>query len=109
MFYIYLHFLKFKYQMKDFVKTVLSGIDKSWKAVLEKEFHSAYFLKLMEFLKDQCNNQTIYPAVDKIFAAFNKTPFDKIKVVIIGQDPYHGKGQAHGLCFSVTDGIKSPP
>ena len=73
------------------------------------EFNSDYFYGLKQFLLSERKNFTIYPPGTKIFSAFDMTPFDKVRVVIIGQDPYHGKGQAHGLCFSVPDGVAKPP
>jgi uracil-DNA glycosylase len=84
-------------------------IHTSWKAHLIEEFNQAYFLELREFLVHEKNSHVVYPPGNKIFAAFDRTPFDRVKVVILGQDPYHGKGQAHGLCFSVPHGIKPPP
>lgn len=84
-------------------------IDSSWLNVLEEEFQSPYFQQLKQFLKVEKQSQTVYPPGPLIFSAFNRTPFDKVKVVIIGQDPYHGPGQANGLCFSVSDGIRQPP
>ena len=89
--------------------TINPTIDESWKLVLEKEFQSDYFKILKGFLVEERKKQTIYPPASRIFASFNYTPFDKVKVVIIGQDPYHGPGQANGLCFSVSDGIPQPP
>jgi uracil-DNA glycosylase len=73
------------------------------------EFNNDYFYELKQFLLSEKQNFTIYPPGDAIFSAFDMTPFDKVRVVIIGQDPYHGKDQAHGLCFSVPDGIAKPP
>lgn len=84
-------------------------IEGSWKRVLEREFQSEYFKNLKEFLIIERKTHVIYPPASKIFASFNYTPFDKVRVVIIGQDPYHGEGQANGLCFSVSDGISQPP
>lgn len=84
-------------------------IDNSWKAVLLEEFDKPYFSDLVAFVKNEYANKTIFPPGKLIFNAFDQCPFDKVKVVIIGQDPYHGPGQAHGLCFSVNDGIKFPP
>ena len=84
-------------------------IEESWKKILQKEFDSEYFLLLKSFLVEEKKKHIIYPHGNQIFAAFDMTPFDKVKVVILGQDPYHGAGQAHGLCFSVQDGIKPPP
>ena len=85
------------------------SIDESWKNLLIDEFRSPYFIKLKDFLITERQQFTIYPSGKDIFAAFNYTPFNDVKVVIIGQDPYHGAGQAHGLCFSVKEGIKPPP
>lgn len=85
-------------------------IEPTWKSALNEEFEKDYFNNLRSFLKtEKQNGQVIYPPGNKIFAAFSNTPFDKVKVVIIGQDPYHGPGQANGLCFSVSDGIRQPP
>lgn len=85
-------------------------IEESWKELLMQEFQADYFIDLKNFLLAEKNKGvTIYPPGAMIFSAFNYTPFDKVKVVIIGQDPYHGTGQAHGLCFSVQNGIKPPP
>ena len=84
-------------------------IEESWKIVLSDEFNKDYFVKLKQFLLEEKKQHTIYPRGADIFNAFNFTPFEKIKVVILGQDPYHGNGQAHGLSFSVPDGVKKPP
>lgn len=84
-------------------------IHESWKSILLSEFESDYMKELKDFLVEEKKKYTVYPPGNKIFSAFDHTPFDKVKVVIIGQDPYHGHGQAHGLCFSVPDGIKPPP
>jgi uracil-DNA glycosylase len=84
-------------------------IDQSWKAVLEEEFQNDYFKSLKEFLIQERKKHVLYPPASQIFSCFNHTPFDKVKVVIIGQDPYHGQGQANGLCFSVSHGIQQPP
>jgi uracil-DNA glycosylase len=84
-------------------------IQESWKEVLEEEFNSPYFLELRNFLIEEKKHHRIYPPGSQIFNAFNFTPFEAVKVVILGQDPYHGPGQAHGLCFSVPFGIKTPP
>jgi len=81
----------------------------SWQQVLESEFEKPYFQKLLEFIKFEYATQKCFPLFNEIFAAFDKSSFDKVKVVIIGQDPYHGFGQANGLCFSVNDGINFPP
>lgn len=84
-------------------------IHKSWKKVLDEQFNSDYFSELKHFLLNEKEKHLIYPPGNLIFAALNRTPFDRIKVVIIGQDPYHGPGQANGLCFSVSPGIRKPP
>jgi uracil-DNA glycosylase len=84
-------------------------IESSWKARLIDEFEKEYFLKLSEFVKNEYRENTVFPPGSLIFNAFNLCPFDKVKAVIIGQDPYHGPGQAHGLCFSVREGISFPP
>lgn len=84
-------------------------IDSSWAEVLSEEFEKPYFKKLTDFVRDEYQTQTVYPAGSNIFRAFDKCPFDKVKVVIVGQDPYHGEGQANGLCFSVGDGVRLPP
>lgn len=84
-------------------------ISPSWAAILEEEFDKDYYNNLMSFIKDAYYSHTCYPPKDKIFAAFNTTSFEEVKVVIIGQDPYHGVGQANGLCFSVAEGITCPP
>jgi len=89
--------------------TINPTIHESWKEVLIHEFQSDYFKSLKEFLVLERKKQIIYPPASKIFAAFNYTPFDKVKAVILGQDPYHGAGQANGLCFSVNDGVALPP
>lgn len=84
-------------------------IDASWAEVLDNEFNSEYFKNLKSFLLKEKSKHIIYPPGSLIFNAFNHTPYDKVKVVIIGQDPYHGPGQAHGLCFSVNTGVALPP
>ena len=84
-------------------------IEESWKAHLEPEFEKDYFRTLTDFVKSEYSQYQIFPPGKLIFNAFNLCPFDKVKVVIIGQDPYHGPGQAHGLCFSVNDGVPFPP
>lgn len=81
----------------------------SWKEKLEPEFEKPYFEKLIDFVKHEYKTQTVYPPGKEIFKAFDSCHFDQVKVVIIGQDPYHGAGQANGLCFSVHDGIRMPP
>lgn len=84
-------------------------IDPSWKENLKDEFEKEYFKKLVDFVKKEYHDHQCYPPGKLIFNAFNHTPFNKVKVVIIGQDPYHGPGQAHGLCFSVPENIPHPP
>lgn len=84
-------------------------IAESWKKQLSDEFEKDYFEKLIAFVKNEYATQTIYPQGNKIFNAFEKCTFEDTKVVILGQDPYHGEGQANGLAFSVADGIKVPP
>jgi len=84
-------------------------IEQSWKERLQNEFDKPYFEQLTQFVRNEYQTQTIYPPAGLIFNAFNLCPFSKVKVVIIGQDPYHGVGQAHGLCFSVQDGVQFPP
>lgn len=85
-------------------------IEDSWKQALADEFEKPYFAVLRRFLQEEKTaRKTIYPPGPLIFNAFNSTPFDKVRVIILGQDPYHGAGQAHGLCFSVQPGIKPPP
>ena len=84
-------------------------IEESWKQHLAPEFEKDYFVRLTDFVRSEYRATTIYPPGKLIFNAFNLCPFDKTKVVIIGQDPYHGPGQAHGLCFSVNDGVAFPP
>jgi len=84
-------------------------INSSWYNILTQEFEKSYFISLKKFLVEEKTTHIIYPPGSQIFHAFNKTPFDKVKVVVIGQDPYHGEGQAHGLCFSVPKGIAQPP
>lgn len=85
------------------------NIQNSWDEVLSDEFKSEYYLKLREFLKKEYFSRTIYPPMNDIFNALKLTPYEKVKVVILGQDPYHEKGQAEGLCFSVPKGVKTPP
>jgi len=85
-------------------------IESSWKNLLSEEFEKEYFKNIQSFLKSEIENgKTIYPHPKNIFAAFEATPVDAVKVVILGQDPYHGAGQAHGLSFSVQNGVKVPP
>lgn len=84
-------------------------IAEDWKEVLREEFSKPYFDELVDFVKQEYASGVVYPAGQNIFRAFDKCPFDKLKVVIIGQDPYHGPGQANGLCFSVARGVQFPP
>lgn len=84
-------------------------IESSWRRVLEGEFEKPYFVQLVSFLKQEYKTQTIFPRGKDIFRTFDLSPFDKTRVVILGQDPYHNVGQAHGLCFSVPRGVVPPP
>jgi uracil-DNA glycosylase len=84
-------------------------IEESWKRMLSDEFNSMYFGRLAAFVRSAYAKGVVYPPAKNIFEAFNRTPFDKVKVVILGQDPYHEPNQAHGLCFSVRDGVQPPP
>jgi uracil-DNA glycosylase len=84
-------------------------IDESWKEMLREEFNQEYFETLIKFIKVEYERTTCFPPGNKIFAAFDRTPFENVKVVILGQDPYHGAGQANGLSFSVAEGIAHPP
>ena len=85
------------------------NVEEQWRTRLAAEWDKAYFRSLTAFLADEYSKKTVYPPRDKVFNALNLTPFDSVKVVIIGQDPYHGPGQAHGLCFSVQKGVATPP
>jgi uracil-DNA glycosylase len=85
-------------------------IEQGWKNVLKGEFNKDYFAEIVTWLKtEKISNSTVYPPGSLIFNAFDQTPFEQLKVVVIGQDPYHGPGQAHGLSFSVPEGVKPPP
>ncbi len=84
-------------------------IEQGWKEALSSEWTKDYFVRLTEYVRERYRQTQVYPSPSQIFAAFDATPFDKVKVVILGQDPYHGPGQAHGLCFSVPDGVALPP
>lgn len=88
------------------MKTIIHN---SWQNILEEEFQKPYYLELREFLKQEYQTQRIFPDMYHIFEALEKTPYEKVKVVILGQDPYHGMNQAHGLSFSVQPGVKIPP
>ena len=85
------------------------NLDKKWSNLFSQESKKEYFIKLNNFIQSEIDNKEIYPPMEDTFNAFKLTPFNEVKVVIIGQDPYHGKGQAHGLAFSVNEGIKVPP
>ena len=85
------------------------NIDNSWKKQLTPEFEKEYFIKLIEFVQNEYSNHKVYPPAREIFSAFELCKFDDVKIVIIGQDPYHGPGQANGLCFSVRDNMRKPP
>lgn len=91
------------------MKNVVLEMEKSWRNQLKKELSASYFKDLIGFLENEYEQEIIYPDFDLIFNAFNLTPFNDLKVVVIGQDPYHGVGQANGLSFSVNKGIKIPP
>lgn len=95
--------------MNSFTAEINPQIEETWKNVLNEEFQKEYFIKLKQFLIEEKKRYMVYPPGSQIFAAFNQTPFNKVKVVILGQDPYHGQGQAHGLCFSVPKGVPMPP
>ena len=84
-------------------------IEQSWKSQLAAEWDKQYFINLTGFVREQYSTRTVFPPASKIFAAFDACPFDKVKVIILGQDPYHDVGQANGLCFSVSPGIPMPP
>ncbi len=84
-------------------------IEQSWKDQLKDEFEKDYFVRLTNFVREEYRTKKIFPPAKLIFNAFEHTPFDKVKVVILGQDPYHNDGQAHGLCFSVPESVQAPP
>ena len=84
-------------------------LESSWQKKLHEEFSKPYYGLLLDFVQKAYATSTVYPPANLVFNAFNQCPFDQVKVVIIGQDPYHGAGQAHGLCFSVNDGVPLPP
>lgn len=84
-------------------------IEESWKARLQNEFEKPYFMVLTDFVRNEYATKTVYPPAKFIFNAFDRCPFEDVKVVIVGQDPYHEPGQAHGLCFSVNEGVQIPP
>lgn len=85
------------------------NLHQSWKTVLQQELEKDYFKSLQDFVAKEYATKTCFPPEELIFAAMNRTPFEKVKVVILGQDPYHGAGQGNGLCFSVNDGVSMPP
>ena len=91
------------------MEPIKPAIEDSWKTVLHDEFNKSYFMDLKAFLVEEKKIYRVFPPGPLIFNAFNHTPFDRVKVVFIGQDPYHGFGQAHGLCFSVPEGVAKPP
>lgn len=84
-------------------------IEEGWKQALAEQWESPYFAELTKFVRSEYAAGAVYPPPARIFAAFDSTPFDRVKVVILGQDPYHGEGQANGLCFSVAPGVQMPP
>ena len=84
-------------------------IESSWKEILAEEFEKEYFVKLTSFVRSEYHSHRVFPPAPLIFNAFDQCPFEQLKAVILGQDPYHGPGQAHGLCFSVNDGVGFPP
>src|SRR3989344_1713552 len=85
------------------------NIEESWKKHLSDQFEEPYFKELTDFVRAEYQRATVYPSPKNIFRAFDETPFEKVKVVILGQDPYHGQGQANGLCFAVSPDVKAPP
>lgn len=87
----------------------LQEINQEWQEALRDEFQKDYYMNLMEFVSDAYENNEVFPPANEVFNALNYTPLSKVKAVIIGQDPYHDNGQAHGLCFSVKPGVKIPP
>jgi len=95
--------------MKSLSQTTRPRLEPSWLEVLSPEFEKPYMRKLRAFLVEEVRNQRVYPPGKEVFNAFWLTPFEKVRVVILGQDPYHGSGQAHGLCFSVRKGVPAPP
>lgn len=84
-------------------------VNENWDNVLSKEYEKDYFKKLLVFVKNEYKTKTIFPAAQNMFNALKLSPYEEVKVVIIGQDPYHGEGEAHGLAFSVQEGVKLPP
>ena len=88
---------------------MITNIHPSWKTILKQEFEKSYFKELTKFVDNEYNKNECFPPINQVFAAFNACPFDQVKVVVIGQDPYHDVDQAHGLCFSVNEGVSHPP
>src|SRR3989304_5985923 len=84
-------------------------METSWRPVLTAETEKPYWKELQQFVREERKKYTVYPPDKEVFAALHLTPYDKVSVLILGQDPYHGPGQAHGLCFSVPDGVRPPP
>lgn len=95
--------------MRNILLDLKSLLNNSWKDILSDEFEKAYFKKLEYYLESEFKEQIIYPEKQNIFNAFNYTDYSDVKVLLLGQDPYHGEGQAHGLSFSVPDNVKLPP
>ncbi len=87
----------------------MKNFEPTWNPILADEFEKPYFKDLLKFVEEERQKGPVYPPEDLVFNAFFQTRYDQVKVVIIGQDPYHGKGQAHGLCFSVLEGVRPPP
>ena len=90
------------------ITPIISPLETSWNSLLKEEFEKDYFKNLMNFVQEEYKSSNVYPPADSIFRAFELCPVNNVKVVLIGQDPYHGSGQAHGLCFSVNEGITHP-
>src|SRR2546425_5457816 len=91
------------------VPDVPTMLPESWQAVLGGELDKPYFQELTEFVERERAGHKVFPPRDEVFSALEATPYDKVKVLLLGQDPYHGEGQAHGMCFSVRPGVKVPP
>src|SRR5690554_1202802 len=108
-FLLWLKLVTFSTNFTTKVHNMQVKIEPSWAEHLAGEFGQPYFKKLTEFVRNEYKNYTCYPPGNQLFTAFDYTPFDQVKVVLLGQDPYHGPGQAHGLCFSVNDGVPHPP
>lgn len=96
-------------QTNDPTKNMKIPLNNDWQQKLAKEIEKEYFSNLMNFIEEEIKNKTVYPPQELIFNALNITPFDDVKIVLLGQDPYHRPNQAHGLCFSVQQGIRTPP